>query len=228
MSPGRSERGHSFSSRRWEKTSGGALTGWRCTAVVWRWQKWGARGEMLWEIKQLGQSARAGSQHHLDRVLHPQSPWNKICLWGWGGRESDRAHCELMSVLPPLNPLPSGLEHPHVWIYRGEAPALSIMIGELFGGPKSQLLYQTMATDTRSCRSEVTATIRQISAERAADAAGRGDRNVKYTYSLGGWGTGVQIVLIELEAGTEQRSEKGMLCLAQVGPNNVYVPTLKN
>lgn len=51
---------------------------------------------------------------------------------------------------------------------------------------------------------------------------------MKYTYSSGGWGRGAKIILIELEAGTEQRSEKGMFCLALAGFNNFHLPTLKN
>lgn len=67
-----------------------------------------------------------------------------------------------------------------------------------------------------------------MSGEMEVDAPGRGDRNVKYTYSSGGWGREAKIISIELEAGTEQRSEKGMFCLALAGFNNFYLPTLKN
>ena len=60
------------------------------------------------------------------------------------------------------------------------------------------------------------------------DASGRGDRNVKYTYSSGGWRRGAkEIILIELEAGTG-RGLKILFCLAQAKSDNLYLPTLKD
>lgn len=60
------------------------------------------------------------------------------------------------------------------------------------------------------------------------DASGRGDRNVKYTYSSGGWRRGAkEIILIELEAGTG-RGLKILFCLAQAESDNLYLPTLKD
>lgn len=51
---------------------------------------------------------------------------------------------------------------------------------------------------------------------------------MKYLFFRGMWEGDAKIILIELQVGTEQRSEIGMFCLAQAGFNYFYLPTLKN